>query len=117
MATAFPSFSCAAVNSARAMPKSKAPSFKPYDMPDEALQWATQQGFMSLEVDEVPLSTFAGMPLDNDGEADEAEARPKKKSKKEKKAQKALSSEADARAMATEPDEAEADGGDKAAKR
>ena len=86
-------------------------------MPDEALQWATQQGFMSLEVDEVPLSTFAGMPLDNDGEADEAEARPKKKSKKDKKAQKALSSEADARAMATEPDEAEADGGDKAAKR
>ena len=29
-----------------------------FDMSAEALEWATQQGFMSLDVEEVPLSTF-----------------------------------------------------------
>ena len=47
--------------------------FKTFEMSDEAMRWAAEQGFMSLEVDDVPLSTF------------DAPHEPLEKSKKKKK--------------------------------
>ena len=58
-----------------------------FDMSAEALEWATQQGFMSLDVEEVPLSTFEMRQNGEHGDSMEGRSEKgakKKQGKKEK---------------------------------